>query len=76
MVEARLTETPAYGLYGLIARQLEDALAVLNEGRTPTDAEKKRITMGALAARELETTDPELADLVMKADFLYKQLVP
>lgn len=58
---ARLVEeaarTPEYFLWPLMLRQLDAMHEWTAGGREPTPEERERITVGTLAARELDTVD-------------------
>jgi hypothetical protein len=76
IVETRLSGGGGTGLYDSIHAQLvwiNDALAV----PTPPDpARVDKLLLGVYAARELEMTDPELADLLFNVEYLFKRWSP
>ena len=49
--------TPGYYLWPLMLRQLDAMREWTAGGREPTPEERERITVGTLAARELDTVD-------------------
>jgi hypothetical protein len=76
IVETRLSGSGGTGLYDSIRIQLvfiRDALAA--PGR-PDPAKIDKLLLGLYAARELETTDPELADLLFDVEYLAKRHWP
>lgn len=54
-----------------IAGQLEFMAAATADGRVPTAAERRRTTLGPLAARNLEDSDPEYADTLEELDYTF-----
>ncbi|MDI1436429.1 immunity protein Tsi6 family protein [Polyangium sorediatum] len=63
--EARFQRAPRSALYESIARQLAAMQSMTESGRTPTEDERESITIGLLAARELEPAqDPDLVDFI------------
>ncbi|HVK65785.1 MAG TPA: immunity protein Tsi6 family protein [Polyangium sp.] len=63
--EARFQRAPRSALYESIARQLDAMQSMTASGRTPTEDERESITIGLLAARELEPAqDLDLADFI------------
>lgn len=59
-----LAARPAYPPFVSMARQLEAIRAWTTGGRIPPMAEKRRLTLAVLAARELEDQDEELASIL------------
>ena len=74
MVNARLVQVPDYAMFKSIKAQLETMLEDVQNDVIPSAQRKSHINIGLLAARELETTDPEFATTLMKTDYLYKRL--
>jgi hypothetical protein len=76
IVGTRLSGGGGTGLYDSIHAQLvwiSDTLAV----STPPDpARVDKLLLGVYAARELEMTDPELADLLFNVEYLFKRWSP
>lgn len=74
MVNARLARAPGLQSLQMIRVQLQAMQDDVNHGRTPTAEAKRRINIGVLAVREFEATDPDFADVLTKASYLYKKL--
>ncbi len=64
-----LPSAPA--LFGLIAAQLEHMARTTADGRVPDEAERARTNLGPLAARNLEQSDPQLADRLEELDYTF-----
>lgn len=56
-----------------IADQLDDMARETADGRTPDDEACDRINLGTLAARNLEESDPALADRLEELDYAYRR---
>lgn len=71
MTEDRLARTPAgtsvHAMFGSIRAQLRFMRDTAAAGLTPTPETKNRLTLGVIAIREFETTDPEYADALTAA---------
>jgi hypothetical protein len=74
MVSKRLKEVPNYGVYIHARDQLEGISAVLKQGAIPNSEQKKQIDIALMAVKELESTEPELADVLCMVDYIYKKL--
>jgi Tsi6 len=74
LIDGRLDVSPEYGMYHSIRAQLQFIQRTIVAGAKPTDDEVDRLTLGIYAARELETTDPELADVLFEVEYLFKRL--
>ncbi|AEJ20550.1 immunity protein Tsi6 family protein [Gracilinema caldarium] len=76
MVNDRLAHAPGWQVLQVIQTQLQAMQDDVNHERVPTAEAKKRINIGVLAVREFEANDPEFADILIKAAYLYKKLSP
>jgi hypothetical protein len=77
MTGERLAGIPASTVRDMLAsirNQLRFMRETIDAGRLPTIEEKNRLTLGVIAVRELETTDPEYCDAITRAAFAFKQL--
>lgn len=68
LMATRLAKSPSFGPYTSVDKQLQFLAAAYQAGTKPSWEDKKRLTIGVLAAREFEDSDPELADLLFKLD--------
>lgn len=68
----RMPANPAYGVYVHAEQQLKRVLDELGYPYLPPAKERHWLDIGLMAARELEATDPELADALMDADYDFK----
>ena len=74
MVEVRLRATDGARIYDSVKAQLTYLKQIVDSGATPADEMLGRLTLGIYAAREFETSDPEFADVLFKAEYLFKRL--
>lgn len=56
-----------------VALQLDFMARVTASGRVPQEEERAKTTLGPLAARELEQTDPEFADQLEELDYTFQR---
>lgn len=56
-----------------IAAQLDHMARTTAAGRIPSEEERTGINLGPLALRELEPTDPDLADLLIELDYTFRR---
>lgn len=70
IVRERLQASPGFSIYLSIQRQLEYLQATLALGESPDPEKKDSLTLGVYAAREFETSDPALADVLFKVHYL------
>ena len=57
-----------------IRTQLQFMKDTVAAGKAPTTDEKNRLTIGVIAAREFEDSDPDYADALSDAVFEFKKL--
>jgi hypothetical protein len=77
LVETRLGGgSVGSGLYDSIRIQLLWVQRALAATDPPDPARLDKLLLGVYAARELETTDPELADLLFNVEYLVKRHWP
>ena len=74
MVSERLEAVPDWEIYQSVGNQLAYIRETLASGRMPSEAEKRRLTIGRYAAIEFETDDPEFADVLHKISYLFERL--
>lgn len=74
MVEGRLNKAPGFAPLSSALAQLRKMKADVDANTSPSREERNSITLGVLAAREFETDDLELADTLVKAEYLYNRL--
>jgi hypothetical protein len=74
MVAKRLRESNGAQIYDSIEAQLLYMRQTVEAGATPSKEKLDSLTMGIYAAREFETSDPEFADVLFKAEYLFKRL--
>jgi hypothetical protein len=68
----RLLHTPAYGVYIHAYEQLKTMLDILKLDTLPLKSERAFVDIGMMAAKELETEEPEYADALMLASYNFK----
>jgi hypothetical protein len=71
LVDERLTHSPSAPLYDSIAAQLTYVRQVVHGERQRDAATDDKLLVGLYAAREFETSDPPLADVLSKIHYLY-----
>jgi hypothetical protein len=64
MTDERLSAPKPWDLFRSIKRQLEFIQDNLVHGRTLSNDDKRRITIGVLAAREFDANDPDYANVL------------
>jgi hypothetical protein len=74
LMAQRLAVDPAFPLWRSIANQLEYVKRTVAAGERPAPEDVDRLTLGVYAAREFETSDPELADVLFTVEYLFKRL--
>ena len=72
MTAERLAESPDYALYLEVERQLMSINTGIESGIAPTEEQMEEISIGLIAIREFEATDPDYADVLSKVSYLYK----
>lgn len=72
LLAERMRANPGYGVYIHADEQLNRIVAELGHRHLPPAAQRTWVDMGLMAAKELEATDPEFADALMKADYDFK----
>ena len=75
MADQRLKDAPDYAVMQSAAKQLLYINTVAASDNVPTTAEADRLTLGVLAAREFENSDPEFAAIVFQVLELLEQLM-
>lgn len=73
LTQLRLADSPKHGVYLHAQEQLESMASALREKRSLGDV-AGAIDIGLMAAKELDPSDPDLADALMLADYQFKQL--
>jgi hypothetical protein len=74
MVAERLVIAPKFGVYIHARDQLNKIDVVLKASQIPTEPQKNEIDIALMAVKELEGSEPELADTLCMVDYLYKKL--
>ena len=74
LIRLRLARTPDFWIYQSIEKQLMFIEDLLKHKAVPTAEDKERLTIGRLAARELEDSDPYLADVLCRIDYAVGKL--
>lgn len=75
MIAERLLLVPTYGVYIHARDQLNLIEIVLSNGLTPTEVQKGKIDIALMAVKELESSEPELADILCMVDYHFKKWV-
>jgi Tsi6 len=70
MVHERLQASPGFPIYLSIQRQLEYLQTTVALAQSPDPGKIDGLTLGVYAARELETSDPGFADVLLKIHYL------
>jgi hypothetical protein len=74
MVEQRLNQSSRSQIYNSIKAQLLYMKQTVEAHAKPSDEKLDSLTIGIYAAREFETSDPDLADLLFNVEYLFKRL--
>ena len=74
LIAERLAKSPDFGLFQSVQKQLEFIKETLTSGKRPSAADKDRLTIGVLAAREFEDNDPDLADVLFRVSYAFTRL--
>ena len=74
MVEERLRSSNGERIYDSIKAQLTYMKHTLDAHQKPTDERLDKLLLGVYAARELESSDPEFADVLFHSEYLFKRL--
>lgn len=74
MVEERSRRSGGAGIHDSIKAQLLYMQRTVTARETPDDETLARLTLGIYAAREFETSDPDFADVLFKAEYLFRRL--
>jgi hypothetical protein len=61
-------------VYRSLRAQLRYVRRLVETGERPTAVALDRLTMGVYAAREFETSDPELAEILFVVEYRAKRL--
>lgn len=72
LLDDRMWKNPAYGIYIHAREQLERMLVELGNPCLPPAWEREWVDIGLMAARELESADPDFANALMDADHDFK----
>jgi hypothetical protein len=75
MTKERFTQYPKYGPYQHAAEQIEFIEKFLSNNVLPSSEEVNLIDIGLMAAKELETEDPEYALSLMKVNNRFEDLL-
>lgn len=70
LVRQRLRSAPDFWVNVSVQRQLEYLHETLSFGQSPTPEKVDSLTLSIYAAKEIETVDPEFADLLFKVNYL------
>jgi hypothetical protein len=62
---------PAWGLAIAISAQLDQIETAVANGRSPTEQEKERLSLGVLAMRNLDDSDPGYSKLLKALDYAF-----
>lgn len=73
MTDERLAAMPQYGSLRQIRTQLVEVQQDVARGGPPDPALQERVIFARFAVRELEDVDPEYADVLTRAAYLYRQ---
>lgn len=73
LVGQRVAAHPTYGVYVHAEQQLRRVIEALVHPFPISASERHWLDIGLMAARELEATDPALADALMDADHDFRQ---
>ena len=68
MVAERLEAAPDFGPYAAIQNELAWMRQIVQSDATPSAADVNRLTLGALAVREFEASDPASSDVLSRAE--------
>ncbi|MGN6120247.1 MAG: immunity protein Tsi6 family protein [Rhodanobacter sp.] len=72
LLDDRIAKDPAYGVYVHAREQLERMLVELGSPYLLPTPKREWVDIGLMAAKELESTDPDLANALMDADYDFK----
>lgn len=68
----KLSHTPNYGVYIHADEQLKVMLEMLALDTLPPASDRAFVDIGMMAAKELETEEPDYADALMLASYNFK----
>ena len=74
MVEERLLASNEARMYDSIKAQLTYMKKTIAAGERPSGDQLDKLLLGVYAARELETSDPDLAAVLFDVEYLFKRL--
>jgi len=74
MVEQRLHQSNGAPMYDSIKAQLLYMKQTVEAHGKPSSEKVDSLTMGIYAARELETSDPDFAEVLFNVEYLFKRL--
>jgi hypothetical protein len=74
LVHLRMQQTPDYGVYIHAKEQLEKMQSLLVQPNIPSLASRDFVNIGLMAAKELENSDPDLADALMLAEYNFRNV--
>ncbi len=72
LLAPRLTDAPSYGVYLHAQDQLSRILLQLRAPALPDVDARDWVDIGLMAVRELEASEPSLANALMDADYDFK----
>ena len=74
LADDRLADNPGWNAIAVLRRQLQAMKSWTADARTPTQAERDKIQIGAIAMRELDD-DPNdrLAELCLRLNYFFKE---
>lgn len=72
LLSRRMVKNTAYGVYIHAHQQLERMLAELGYPYLPPASKREWLDIGLMAVKELESTDSDLANALMDADYDFK----
>jgi len=73
-VRGKRAQVPTSSMYESIEAQLEYMDRTVRAGDRPPIDKLKTINVGLLAVREIEASDPDFADALMRIQYLFEQL--
>ena len=72
MTQQRIRTAPGIDIYVLIEEQLDFVRGFGAVGAEPTEADRARVTIGAIAARNFEEVDPAYARVLYTVSALFR----
>jgi hypothetical protein len=74
ITDDKLSKYPKYGVYIHAKEQLSIIKLFIDQGKTPTHSDKEKITIGLMAVKELESSDPEYCYILCEVDYCFRKL--